>query len=202
MEKSGHVLLAGAGAEAFAREQGLELVEPEYFFTKERWEQLTRAQGRVTNAGAKRSLEADTIDAPTKLGTVGAVALDWHGNLAAATSTGGLTNKRYGRIGDSPIIGAGTYADNRSAAVSATGTGETFMRAVAAYEVCALMRHRGLTLEQAVREVATVIIPELGGRGGLIGVDRNGGVAMSFSTSGMYRGLVRGGAKPETAIYE
>jgi beta-aspartyl-peptidase (threonine type) len=129
------------------------------------------------------------------------VALDKHGNLAAATSTGGLANKRYGRVGDSPIVGAGTYADNRSAAVSATGTGETFIRAVAAYEVTALMRYKGLSLAQAVDEVALRTVPALGGSGGLIGVDAAGNVAMSFSTEGMYRGAVRGNGAPEVAIY-
>jgi beta-aspartyl-peptidase (threonine type) len=124
-----------------------------------------------------------------------------HGNLAAATSTGGLANKRYGRVGDSPIIGAGTYADNRAAAVSATGTGETFMRAVAAYDVVALMRYRGLSLAQALEEVAQRTVPSLDGSGGLIGVDADGRVAMSFSTEGMYRGFVRGRGAPELAIY-
>jgi beta-aspartyl-peptidase (threonine type) len=203
MQKSEHVLLCGAGAEQFAREHGLEMVEPSYFFTEDRWKQLERIRARLPGEGvAKRTVEVDAIDtSATKLGTVGAVALDQQGNLAAATSTGGLANKRYGRIGDSPIIGAGTYADNATAAVSATGTGETFIRAVAAYEVSALMKYKGLPLAQAVTEVATTLVPSLGGRGGLIAVDGRGNVAMKFSTEGMYRGVVRGEGPAETAIY-
>jgi beta-aspartyl-peptidase (threonine type) len=207
MLRSGHVLLAGQGAEAFATEQGLELVDPSYFYTEERWQQLERAKRKASTtqeaprAVASTAVEPDALDAPTRFGTVGAVALDTHGNLAAATSTGGLANKRYGRVGDSPIIGAGTYADNRSAAISATGTGETFIRAVAAYEVTALMRYKGLSLAQAVDEVALRTVPALGGSGGLIGVDVAGNVAMSFSTEGMYRGVVRGDGAPEVAIY-
>lgn len=207
MTQSGHVLLGGAGAEAFAADQGLELVDPSYFHTPERWQQLERARLRANGASERQrtstlaAVEPDALDAPTKYGTVGAVALDVHGNLAAATSTGGLANKRYGRIGDSPIIGAGTYADNRTAAVSATGTGETFMRAVAAYEVTALMRYRGLSLEQAAEEVATKTVPALGGSGGLIGIDSNGNIAMAFGTEGMYRGVIRGDDAPDVAIY-
>jgi beta-aspartyl-peptidase (threonine type) len=204
MQHCEHVLLAGAGAEAFAAEQGLTLVDPSYFYTAERWQQLERARSRADTAehrAAATPTQPDALDAPTRYGTVGAVALDMHGNLAAATSTGGLANKRYGRVGDSPIIGAGTYADNRAAAVSATGTGETFMRAVAAYDVVALMRYRGLSLAQALEEVAQRTVPSLDGSGGLIGVDADGRVAMSFSTEGMYRGFVRGRGAPELAIY-
>ena len=202
MAQTKHVMLAGIGAEEFARGAGLDMVDPSYFFTSERWRQLetARSAGRVEldHDGASRmTAEQDTA----RMGTVGAVALDGHGNLAAATSTGGMTNKAWGRIGDSPIIGAGTYADNATAAVSGTGTGEAFMRAVAAYEVSALMKYKGLSLDAAVSEVAMTTIPAHGGSGGLIAVDAQGHVAMRFSTDGMYRGMARGGAAPEVAIY-
>jgi beta-aspartyl-peptidase (threonine type) len=196
---SNHVMLSGAGADAFAQGQGLELVEPSYFFTQERWDQLERARAR--EGSGLQTVEPDALDVPTKYGTVGAVAVDLDGNVAAGTSTGGLTNKRFGRIGDSPIIGAGTYADNGTAAVSATGVGEAFMRAVAAYEVAALMKYRGLPLAAAIEEVATKTVPACGGSGGLIGVDAQGNAAMSFSTERMYRGVVRGDGEPEVAIY-
>jgi beta-aspartyl-peptidase (threonine type) len=206
MTRTRHVMLIGAGAEAFAADAGLELVEPAYFATAERWAQLerARAENRVeldhdgaTKAAAGEARAADD----KKFGTVGAVAMDAFGNLAAATSTGGITNKQSGRVGDSPIIGAGTWADNATAAVSGTGLGEAFMRACAAHEVASLMKYRGLSLEAAVEEVATVAVPANGGTGGLIAVDAGGNVAMRFSTAGMYRGVVRGAGAPEVAIY-
>src|SRR5665647_1345966 len=162
MEHSEHVLLVGAGAEAFAQEHGLELVAPDYFSTPARLEQLQRAlatdKAVLDHDGAALAFRSPANDSPPldegqKLGTVGAVALDAQGNLAAATSTGGMTNKRPGRVGDTPVIGAGTYADNRTAAISCTGTGEMFMRTVAAYDVCARMAYGGLSLEQAARQV-------------------------------------------------
>lgn len=200
MERSRHVMLIGAGAEAFAEGQGLDMVEPGYFHTSERWAQLeaARASGRVELDHDAASRQAD---ADTKFGTVGAVARDRHGNLAAATSTGGVTNKQWGRVGDSPIIGAGTFADNATVAVSATGLGEAFMRACAAHEVAALVGYKGLSLDAAVTEVATVTVPRHGGTGGLIAVDASGNVSMRFSTSGMYRGVVRGSGAPEVAIH-
>jgi beta-aspartyl-peptidase (threonine type) len=201
MTRSRHVMLIGAGAEAFAAEEGLELVEPAYFHTAERWAQLERARNAGTleldHDGAAKAATADD----RKHGTVGAVARDAHGNLAAATSTGGVTNKQWGRVGDSPIIGAGTWADNATAAVSGTGLGEAFMRCCAAHEVAALMKYKGLSLDAAVTEVATVTVPAHGGTGGLIAVDAAGNVAMRFSTSGMYRGVVRGAGAPDVAIY-
>jgi beta-aspartyl-peptidase (threonine type) len=207
MTRSRHVMLIGAGAEAFAAGAGLELVEPPYFFTAERWAQLerARAEGRLEldHDGAAKAVATARERAADdkKFGTVGAVALDARGNLAAATSTGGITNKQWGRVGDSPIIGAGTWADNATAAISGTGLGEAFMRACAAHEVASLMRHKGLPLDVAVEGVATVTVPANGGTGGLIAVDAAGNVAMRFSTEGMYRGLVRGAGSPEVAIY-
>ncbi|MGD9804913.1 MAG: isoaspartyl peptidase/L-asparaginase family protein [Hyphomicrobiaceae bacterium] len=203
MTSTRHVLLVGPGAEAFAESAGLEMVDPSYFHTAERWAQLERArtEGRleIDHDGTSRS--AASAD-DKKFGTVGAVARDAFGNLAAATSTGGLTNKQWGRVGDSPIIGAGTWADNATAAVSGTGLGEAFMRACASHEVAALMKYKGLSLDAAVAEVANVTVPANGGTGGLIAVDAAGNVAMHFSTSGMYRGVVRGANEPEVAIYK
>lgn len=203
MTRTRHVMLIGAGAETFAKEAGLAMVEPKYFFTEERFAQLERARKtgslELDHDGASKAARAASDD--TKFGTVGAVALDLRGNLAAATSTGGMTNKQWGRVGDSPIIGAGTWAENATAAVSGTGLGEAFMRACAAHEVASLMRYKGLTLDAAVTEVATITVPASGGTGGLIAVDAAGNVSMRFSTAGMYRGVVRGAGEPEVAIY-
>ena len=198
MEDGAHVLLAGTGAEAFAREHGLEMVDPSYFSTEARRQQLHHAR-----AGDRVSLDHDgaPLAEGSKFGTVGAVALDMHGHLAAATSTGGMTNKRVGRIGDSPLIGAGTYADDATAAVSCTGSGEMFMRVVAAYDVCARMRYSGQTLQQATDAVVMQSLPPLGGRGGLIAVDRLGNVCLPFNTEGMYRAHARGAEAPHTAIH-
>lgn len=200
MTRSRHVMLIGPGAEAFAAEQGLEAVEPAYFYTPERWAQLerARAEGRIEidHDGATRAATDEK-----KFGTVGAVALDGHGNLAAATSTGGVTNKQWGRVGDSPIIGAGTWADNGTCAVSGTGLGEAFMRCCAAHEVASLMKYKGLPLDAAVTEVATITVPANHGTGGLIALDSAGNVSMRFSTTGMYRGVARGAGEPEVAIY-
>jgi L-asparaginase / beta-aspartyl-peptidase len=199
MEKSPHVLLDCAGAEAFAKEQGVELVDPKYFFTQERWDELQKKlKGATKQAGG--SGKQFIISDQDSHSTVGAVALDQQGNLAAATSTGGMTNKRPGRIGDSPIIGAGTYANNGTCAISATGDGEYFIRAVVAYEVSALMEYRGLPL-QAAAEAAIKKVGDLGGTGGLIAVDRNGEIAMPFNTSGMYRGRVDPTGKFVIEIY-
>ncbi|MFT4267536.1 MAG: isoaspartyl peptidase/L-asparaginase [Xenophilus sp.] len=202
MEDGAHVLLAGAGAEAFARERGLEWVEPAYFSTPMRREQLerVRAAGRVV-LDHDAAPAAAPLDEDRKLGTVGAVALDAHGHLAAATSTGGMTNKRVGRIGDSPLIGAGTYADDRFAAVSCTGSGEMFIRAAAAYDVCARMRYAGQTLAQAADAVVHESLPAIHGTGGLIAVDRQGTLVLPFNTEGMYRGHARGDEPPVTAIH-
>lgn len=189
MEKSPHVLLAGRGAERFAKEQGLAIVDPAWFRTEERWEQLERARRRD-----RAPLDHD------KLGTVGAVALDRAGNLAAATSTGGITNKSPGRIGDSPLVGAGTWAENETVAVSATGTGEMFIRSAAAHEVAALVRHKGLAPQRAADE-ALDRVKAIGGRGGLVVMDRRGEPVFSFTTEAMYRGFVKGAARPEVMIF-
>jgi len=190
MEKSRHVLLVGAGAEEFALEEQFVLVPNHYFRTAERQEQLEFEQ---------RGERVSDLVPPQ--GTVGAVARDAQGNLAAATSTGGMTNKRPGRVGDSPIIGAGTYAKNGVCAVSATGHGEYFIRAVAAYHVCAAVEYRGFTLKQAVHEMLHTILGRLGGSGGLIAVDRDGQLVMDFSTEGMFRGARDSRGRREIAIY-
>ena len=193
MEKSPHVLLAGAGAEKFAVAQGMTLVDPAYFYTKERWQQLERAQ-KCADAG-----EVTLI--PDKIGTVGAVALDREGNLAAATSTGGMTNKSFGRIGDSPIIGAGTYASNLSCAVSGTGVGEYFIRGTIARDVAALMEMAHLDLQQAADKVIHGKLTQMGGSGGIIALDRAGDIAMPFNTPGMYRAAIDKTGKLQVAIF-
>jgi len=205
MTATRHVMLIGPGAETFAEAAGLEIVDPSYFHTPERLAQLARAraEGRLEldHDGTSRSGAPASSD-DKKFGTVGAVACDALGNLAAGTSTGGLTNKQCGRVGDSPIIGAGTWADNATAAVSGTGLGEAFMRSCAAHEVAALIKYKGLSLDAAVAEVANVTVPANGGTGGLIAVDATGNIAMHFSTAGMYRGVVRGKGGPEVDIYK
>jgi L-asparaginase / beta-aspartyl-peptidase len=183
MEDSPHVMLAGDGASAFARERGLEIVENSYFHTQRRLDAVIR------------QIEQD------KNGTVGAVALDMEGNLAAGTSTGGMSNKKYGRIGDSPIIGAGTYANNQTCAVSATGHGEFFIRWVVAYDISALMEYQGLTLEEASGKVIGEKLVAAGATGGVVAVDRYGNVAMPFNTTGMYRGYVKSTGEKQIAIF-
>jgi L-asparaginase / beta-aspartyl-peptidase len=191
MEKSNHVMLTGKGAETFAAEQGLEIVSPEYFFTQSRW-----------NAYLKAKANNDSLDAlDKKHGTVGCVALDIYGNLAAATSTGGMTYKKYGRIGDSPVIGAGTYADNNTCAISATGHGEFFIRNVVAYDISAIMKYKGLPLAEAAEVVIMLKLTKQGGAGGIIGVDNKGNVTMTFNTSGMFRGYIKKGGEMKVAIF-
>lgn len=195
MTHSEHVLLAGEGAMIFAKNNNVVLADDAYFFDQLRYDQLQEA------------LKSNTVQldhAPLnekKFGTVGAVALDTMGNLAAATSTGGMTNKKFGRMGDSPIIGAGTYANNQTCAVSCTGSGEYFMRAVVAYDVSCLMEYKGFTLAEACEEVVKNKLVKLGGDGGLIAVDALGNVALPFNTSGMYRGFKTSAAGTEVAIY-
>lgn len=195
MEKSDHVLLAGKGAEIFACEQGL-VFEPEAYFRDEfRWNQLQDAlrEGRV---------QLDhTAPEDRKFGTVGAVARDKNGNLAAATSTGGMTNKKFNRIGDSPVIGAGTYANNTTCAVSCTGHGEFFIRAVVAYDISCLMEYKGLSLQQACETVVMDKLVKIGGEGGLIAIDTNGNIELPFNSEGMYRGCVTEGEEKTIAIY-
>jgi beta-aspartyl-peptidase (threonine type) len=192
MEHSEHVLLAGAGAEDFALAQGFALMPRSYFHTPERWRQLERIRG------GEAGLSALTI---SHVGTVGAVARDVRGNLAAATSTGGMTGKRYSRIGDTPIIGAGTYADNRSCAVSATGHGEIFIRNAVAHDIGARMRYAGQTLRAAVHAVVIDELPKMGGEGGVIAIDRDGHIALEFNSDGMFRASQRAGETAEIAIY-
>ena len=198
MEKSPHVLMAGDGAEAFGREQGgIEFVPESYFHTDVRWQQLQRAlEAEKTKAGAALRPRSDDPAQGTYFGTVGAVALDQAGNLAAATSTGGLTNKRFGRVGDSPIIGAGTYASNASCAISATGTGEYFIRFTVAKDICARVEYRGVTAQTAADEVIQGVLKSAGGEGGVVGLDRRGAVIMSFNTTGMGRGYIGQDGKP------
>ncbi|HFF9832478.1 isoaspartyl peptidase/L-asparaginase [Serratia marcescens] len=204
LENSEHVLFAAEGAEKFAAAHGLEMVTPDFFFTQERFDQLHRAQaeqGRVLldHDGAARA--GDPLDPDRKFGTVGAVALDALGNLAAAISTGGMTNKQAGRVGDTPIIGAGCYANNATVAVSSTGTGEIFMRGVAAYDVSALIEYGGLSLQAASDRVVMEKLPALGGSGGMIAVDRHGNIALPFNCEGMYRGFGYVGDAPSVGIY-
>jgi beta-aspartyl-peptidase (threonine type) len=188
MEKTPHVLLSGEGAEEFARSQGITMMPDEYFYTDYRWQQFLQAK-------EKEKAAADSL-AGKEFGTVGALALDKNGILAAGTSTGGMTYKKYGRIGDSPIIGAGTYAGDGSCAVSATGHGEYFIRGVIAYDIAAMVKYRGFSLEKAVHEAIDVKLTAAGGSGGVIALDTKGNIAMAFNTSGMYRGFIRNDGKP------
>ena len=192
MENSEHVMLAGSGAEEFAETQGFSFVPQSYFHTPERWQQLQRIRG------GDRGLSRHTI---SHVGTVGAVALDSHGHLAAATSTGGMTGKRFRRIGDSPIIGAGTYADDRSCAVSATGHGEIFLRCAVAHDVGARMRYGGRSVGAAAREVVFEELAALAGEGGLIAIDRRGDIALEFNSEGMFRASRKQGEEAQIAIY-
>ncbi|MFP1926721.1 isoaspartyl peptidase/L-asparaginase family protein [Lonsdalea quercina] len=206
LEHSPHVMFTAEGAESFALKHGLEMVESDFFFTDDRYEQLLQAQADgdrivLDHSGDGDVSGGDPIDPHHKYGTVGAVALDAAGNLAAATSTGGMTNKQVGRVGDSPVIGAGCYANNRTVAVSCTGTGEVFMRTVAAYDVSALMEYAGLPLAQATERVVMDKVARLGGSGGLIAVDHAGNIALTFNSEGMYRGYGYVGAEPVVEIY-
>ena len=199
MEKSPHIFMAGDGAENFAKEHGVELVDQKYFFTQERWDALqkVKASEKSGASGEKQFIVTDQ----DLHGTVGAVALDRNGNLAAATSTGGKTNKLSGRIGDSPIIGAGTYANNATCAVSGTGDGEFFIMATAAHDVSALMEYRHKSLKEASLAVIDKI-GKLGGGGGMIAIDKDGNIALPFNTSGMYRGYVDPNGKFVVEIYK
>ncbi|WP_199727825.1 isoaspartyl peptidase/L-asparaginase family protein [Corallococcus sp. CA049B] len=239
MEKSPHVMMVGDGAEAFARSQGMPLVDAKYFYTEERWQGLQRAleqekakgappaeqgqpstQGQPPAApvqppasapqpgqpaqpqpGSSLTPGVDPITGDHKFGTVGAVALDMDGNLAAGTSTGGMTNKRFGRVGDAPIIGAGTYADERCA-VSATGHGEFFIRYTVARDICARVEYQDLPLPEAANYVVHDVLVKAGGEGGVIAMDRQGHVAMPFNSSGMYRGYISEDGTPTVAIFQ
>jgi L-asparaginase / beta-aspartyl-peptidase len=191
MEKSPHVMLAGDGAEQFAKSIGMPLVDPKYFYTEERWQQLQQELKKE---------EAKEKSTSSPHGTVGAVALDSAGHLAAGTSTGGMTNKRYGRIGDSPVIGAGTYA-NAKCAVSATGWGEFYIRTVAAHDICARVEYRNEPVAQAADDVVMGAVPKLGGDGGVIALDADGNFATPFNTQGMFRGWIDKDGKMHIAIF-
>ncbi len=192
MEKSPHVMLIGKGAEKFAKMNNLTMVKPQYFITE-----------KVMNEWKKSHVEKKKsyVEPPSKYGTVGCIALDKYGNLAAGTSTGGMMNKRYGRVGDSPIIGAGTYADNNTCAVSATGHGEYYIRSNAAFRISALMQMKGLTLQDATQQTMD-FIGQLGGTGGLIALDKNGNIYMTFNTEGMFRGYINADKKIEVSMYK
>ncbi|EPJ0882009.1 TPA: beta-aspartyl-peptidase [Citrobacter freundii] len=198
MEHSPHVMMIGEGAENFAIAQGMERVSADIFSTPERYAQLLAAR---TAGETVLDHSASPLDENNKMGTVGAVALDMFGNLAAATSTGGMTNKLPGRVGDSPLVGAGCYANNASVAVSCTGTGEAFIRALAAYDIAALMDYGGLSLSEACERVVMEKLPALGGSGGLIAIDHEGNVALPFNSEGMYRAWGYAGDTPTTGIY-
>ncbi|CAN5387352.1 isoaspartyl peptidase/L-asparaginase [soil metagenome] len=196
MEKSDHVFLAGEGAMRFAASHGFELEDDSYFYNEFRHQQWLE----IKDSDNFQLDHSDKKD--SKFGTVGAVACDKNGNVAAATSTGGMTNKRFGRVGDSPMIGAGNYANNKTCAVSCTGSGEFFIRGVVAYDVSCLMEHKGLTVEQAAHEVINQRLLEIGGDGGLIAVDAAGNIALPFNTEGMYRGFKSSQGDEEIAIYK
>lgn len=202
MEKSEHVMMVGKGAEQFAAANGCDTVPPSYFFTQDRWDQLQRVLSEEDSSriAFRNPGKINTLDSDKKFGTVGAVALDNKGNLAAGTSTGGMTNKRYGRVGDSPIIGAGTYCNNATAGISSTGWGEYYIREVAAHRMSSLMELKNLSVKDAARQVIDEI-GKMGGDGGIIGLDKNGRVAMEFNTAGMYRGTVDENGNISVYIY-
>lgn len=205
MEKSPHVMMVSNGADLFAKEQGLTIVDPSYFKTEHRWQQLQKAiekeQVVLDHDGKTAALFVDPMMYDYKYGTVGAVALDQHGNLAAGTSTGGMTNKRYGRVGDSPIIGAGNYADNETVAVSATGSGEMFIRTLTAFNIAAQVKYKNLPLEEAAQN-ALDEVKAINGSGGVIVLDKTGNYTMSFNSEGMYRGTIGNDGNPVVAIYK
>jgi beta-aspartyl-peptidase (threonine type) len=202
MEKSEHVMLIGDGAEQFAAEQKIELVDPKYFWTQPRWDALQRILKEEKEKEIPKSGTIAAKEEPyNKFGTVGAVALDKDGNLAAGTSTGGMTNKKYGRVGDAPIIGAGTYANNATCAVSATGWGEFFIRLGVARDISALMEYRSLPIQMAADLVIKQKLQNLGGDGGVIAIDRLGNIAISFNSEGMYRAYINSEGKPVVEIY-
>ena len=201
MNNSPHVMLGGKGAEDFARERGFELVDPSYFYTQRRYQSLKRVKEREEEERAKAVSAVDPFIKDAKFGTVGCAALDKNGNLAAGTSTGGMTNKRWNRIGDAPIIGAGTYANNATCAVSSTGWGEYFIRAMVAHDISAMMEYGGYTLQEASKKVIQEKVPKLGGNGGIVAIDRKGNVTMEFNTAGMYRAHMNAEGELYVGIY-
>ncbi|GGD22051.1 isoaspartyl peptidase/L-asparaginase [Flavobacterium orientale] len=203
MEVSEHVMMVGPGAEKFAEQNGVELVDPSYFHTAKRWQGLQRAKEQErTELDHANAMHYDPMIKDKKFGTVGCVALDKKGNIAAGTSTGGMTNKLYGRVGDAPIIGAGTYADNATCGVSATGWGEFFIRNVVAYDISAQMKYKKVSLAEAAKETIQKKVPEMGGDGGIIAIDKDGNIIMEFNTSGMYRASIDKKGTKTIAIYK
>ena len=201
MNDSPHVMLSGKGAETFAEEKGFVLVDPSYFYTENRFQSLQKVKQKEKDKVVTISFK-DPFIKNSKFGTVGCAALDKNGNLAAGTSTGGMTNKRWNRIGDAPIIGAGTYANNATCAVSSTGWGEYFIRAMVAHDISAMMEYKGVTLKEAAREVIQKKVPALGGDGGIVSIDKDGNVAMEFNTEGMYRAHMNAKGKLIIGIYK
>lgn len=202
MQKSEHVMLYGAGAEEFAQSLGYKMMDTTYFYTKSRYESLQRILEKEKTINTEKISFEDPYIKNSKFGTVGCAALDKHGNLASGTSTGGMTNKRWNRIGDAPIIGAGTYANNSTCAVSSTGWGEFFIRSVVAYDISALMEYKGMSLQDAAKEVIHKKVPALGGDGGIVAIDKDGNVAMEFNTAGMYRASMNAEGELEIGIYK
>jgi len=203
MTNSDHVMLSGKGAEVFASTRGIEMVDPTYFYTENRFNSLKRAKEKDTaTSNSSKMASIDPYIKDFKFGTVGCVALDQHGNLAAGTSTGGMTNKRWNRIGDSPIIGAGTYANNATCAVSGTGWGEFFIRGTVAHDISAMMEYKGSSLKEAASEVIQKKIPKMGGDGGIIAIDKNGNMVMEFNTAGMYRASMNANNELYIGIYK
>ena len=203
MDSSKHVMLSGKGAEIMAKKYGIEMVDSSYFFTKKRLNQLRKIQGKeeIQLDHTAFLIKNELID-DHKFGTVGAVAIDKNGNIAAGTSTGGMTNKKYGRIGDVPIIGAGTYANNLTCGISATGTGEYFMRTVAAHEVSSLMYYKNVSAKEALHEVLFNQIGPLGGEGGMILIDKNGDVSWDFNSTGMFRAYKKSDGDTKIEMFE
>jgi L-asparaginase / beta-aspartyl-peptidase len=201
MLNSNHVFLSGKGANDFAIKQGIKLEPDEYFFSQFRYDQWKAIRDSDNYSLDHTHQRLDELMRDRKFGTVGAVACDAAGNIAAATSTGGMTNKKYGRIGDSPMIGAGTYANNQTCAISCTGHGEPFIRAVAAFDVSAMMEYKGVSLQEAMDEVVNVKLMNMDGEGGMIGVDGDGNVSMIINCAGMYRGFRNSLGEAETSIY-
>ena len=202
MTNSNHVFLSGKGANDFAIKQGIKLEPDEYFFSQFRYDQWKQLRDSDNYSLDHTHKGVEELMKDKKFGTVGAVACDGEGNIAAATSTGGMTNKKYGRIGDSPLIGAGTYANDLTCAISCTGHGEPFIRSVAAYDVSCLMEYKGMSLDDAMKEVVQVRLKSLDGEGGMIGVDAKGNVSMQFNSAGMYRAYCNSDNERELAIYK
>ncbi len=202
MLNSNHVFLSGKGANDFAIKQGIKLEPDEYFFSQFRYDQWKQIRDSDNYSLDHTHTGVEELMKDKKFGTVGAVACDKNGNIAGATSTGGMTNKKYGRIGDSPLIGAGTYANNKTCAISCTGHGEPFIRAVASYDVSCLIEYKGMSLAEAIHEVVHVKLVKLNGEGGMIGVDAHGNVAMVFNSAGMYRAMKTSEGEKFTGIYK